>query len=191
MLTKIADQGPLAGYIEADETFIPAAYPGVRQTLRPPRKRGSRRTHGTGTNTVRLYAAVKRGGSVRAVILPNMKSETFVQAVKKTVAKGSTLYTDGNKQYITAARARGLKHIRLVSPRRVFIKVKHGRHLNAVKNGLHAAFRSFLSRFNGVSADKIILYFGWYQLLRRQNIQKSLLKIAVTLGWQPCLTCHR
>jgi transposase-like protein len=190
-ISNSGSEGTLSGRVEADEVFIPAGRQGCRNLHRRARKRGSRRTRGSGKNNVRLYTAVARdGGEMRAVALPKATSEAFTSAVKQTVAKGARFITDGLKQYITASRQAKLKHQRLMSPRHRFQKQRGYRHLNTV-NGLHAAFKTFIARFNGISGALVRQYFGWFQLSRSLRLKQYLEQTALEIGWRPCQLCGR
>lgn len=146
---------------------------------------------GSGKNNVRLYTAVARdGGEMRGVALSEATSQAFVAAVEKTVARGSRFITDGLKQYITAAGSAKLKHQRLLSPRYSHEVPRGYRHLNTV-NGLHAAFKTFISRFNGISGKMVPLYFAWFQLSRSLRLQEHLKGLAKEIGWRPCRLCGR
>ncbi len=176
-------EGRLKGRVEGDEAYFPDGEQGSRSLTRPARKRGSRRPRGLSKTQVGLFTAIERGGESRAVVLSGLP---LVAAVEQTVAKGAQLITDGNRAYIAAAKKAKAKHHRLLRGR----PGKGYRHLNTI-NGLHSALKSFVSRFNGIAGKSILLYFGWFQLLKTDRLKQLLLKEAFALGWTACPTCGK
>src|SRR5207245_390176 len=93
------DGGLLTGEVEADETLIGGrtrnAHRREREALGWDKKRydNERKTM--------VFAAVERGGRVRAMFSPNSAGPTLRKVVTDNVAPGSTLYTDDWSGYLT------------------------------------------------------------------------------------------
>ena len=84
-------QAPLIGTIEVDETFI-----GGKVRNKPVRKR----TGNTGYwEKTAVMGVLKRGGEVRAFPIAEAKAAHMQDGVRKNVAEGSNLYTDGHNAY--------------------------------------------------------------------------------------------
>jgi len=84
-------QAPLVGTIEADETFI-----GGKVANNPTRKRGGKTGQWEKTPVMGL---LKRGGEVRAFVIPEAKPPHMIGGVREHVAEGSNLCTDGHTAY--------------------------------------------------------------------------------------------
>ena len=80
------------GDVEIDDTWIGGPQAGLR---------GSRQLKGRRAAPV-LAAVEKRGtksGRVRMAVIPDFKATTLTTFIKQHVAPGSTIYTDGLKQF--------------------------------------------------------------------------------------------
>lgn len=77
----------LTGVIECDESWL------GRRT-----KRGMA-TRGKGTSKAPVFGMVERGGRARAMVIPNLKGETLVSAIRYNLDSKSKLVTDDYKGY--------------------------------------------------------------------------------------------
>lgn len=105
-----AAREPLHGEVEIDDTWIGGPQPGLR---------GSRQLKGRKAAIV-LVAVERRGtisGRVRMAVIPDFKQTTMVDFVKRQVAPGSTVYTDGLKGF-GDLRAGGVRHVPRTQPLR-------------------------------------------------------------------------
>ena len=87
-----AAREPLHGDVEIDDTWIGGVQAGLR---------GSRQLKGRRAALV-LVAVEKRGatsGRVRMAVIPDFKATTLMAFIEQQVAPGSTIYTDGLKQF--------------------------------------------------------------------------------------------
>ena len=105
-----AAREPLHGEVEIDDTWIGGPQAGLR---------GSRQLKGRHAALV-LVAVEKRGatsGRVRMAVIPDFKATTLTAFIKRHVVPGSTIYTDGLKQF-TGLPLAGFKHVARAQPRR-------------------------------------------------------------------------
>jgi len=105
-----AAREPLHGDVEIDDTWIGGPQPGLR---------GSRQLKGRKAAIV-LVAVERRGtisGRVRMAVIPDFKQTTMVDFVKRQVAPGSTVYTDGLKGF-GDLRAASVRHVPRTQPLR-------------------------------------------------------------------------
>ena len=84
----------LSGEVEADETFIGGKARNMHVSKR------ERRITGTGgKDKTAVMGILKRGGEVRASVIPNRKKQSIRSEVRKHVKAGSALYTDALHSY--------------------------------------------------------------------------------------------
>ena len=105
-----AAREPLHGDVEIDDTWVGGPQAGLR---------GSRQLRGRRAALV-LVAVEKRGrtsGRVRMAVIPDFKAATLTAFIKQHVALGSTIYTDGLKQF-TGLSVAGFKHVARTQPLR-------------------------------------------------------------------------
>jgi transposase-like protein len=99
---------PLHGDVEIDDTWIGGPQAGLR---------GSRQLKGRRAALV-LVAVEKRGaksGRVRMAAIPDFKATTLTAFIKQHVLPGSTIYTDGLKQF-TGLPVAGFQHVARSQP---------------------------------------------------------------------------
>ncbi len=97
-----AAREPLHGVVEVDDTWIGGPQAGLR---------GSRQLKGRRAALV-LVAVEKRGrtsGRVRMAVIPDFKAMTLMAFIRAHIAPGTTIYTDGLKQF-TGLKEAGFKH---------------------------------------------------------------------------------
>jgi transposase-like protein len=105
-----AAREPLHGEVEIDDTWIGGPQAGLR---------GSRQLRGRRAALV-LVAVEKRGtksGRVRMAVIPDFKATTLTDFIKHHIAAGSTIYTDGLKQF-TGLPDAGYRHVPRSQPLR-------------------------------------------------------------------------
>jgi transposase-like protein len=105
-----AAREPLHGEVEIDDTWIGGPQAGLR---------GSRQLKGRHAALV-LVAVEKRGaksGRVRMAVIPDFKATTLTAFIQQHVVPGSTIYTDGLKQF-TGLPLAGFKHVARAQPLR-------------------------------------------------------------------------
>jgi transposase-like protein len=103
-----AARTPLHGDVEIDDTWIGGPQAGLR---------GSRQLRGRRAALV-LVAVEKRrarSGRVRMAVIPDFKATTLTAFITEHIAWGSTIYTDGLKQFTGLAGA-GYTHVPRTQP---------------------------------------------------------------------------
>lgn len=88
----------LAGICEADETYVGGSWKNKAIHIR---RQGTKR--GRGTSKQPIFGVIQRAGDepskVRVWLTPDTKSRSINGHILDTVARGSTIYTDGRKGY--------------------------------------------------------------------------------------------
>jgi transposase-like protein len=100
-------QPPLSGEVEADETFI-GGKPRESYRREVARKGWNMQTAYWDRKAI-VFAAVERGGRIRADVIPNSRQRTRDAKVREFVIPSSILYTDDFKAY-KGIGARGRLH---------------------------------------------------------------------------------
>ena len=95
-MAEVDGEWPLAGDIEADETYV-----GGRTT-------GGKRGRGAPNKTV-VFGMLERDGDVMANVVPNVRKKTLQPIIKENVVAGSTVHTDELKSYSGLSKA-GFQH---------------------------------------------------------------------------------
>ena len=88
------NKGQLFGKVEADETFIGGLSKNMHKSKRLAKIKGT-----GGMDKTLIFGARKRGGEVRAKVVPSVSMVDLHNELKNTVAQGATLYTDMNVAY--------------------------------------------------------------------------------------------
>lgn len=111
------DDEPLSGEVEVDETYVGG------------KTRASETRGMTMAESVRLglakkrivFAAVERGGRIRATVVPNSRTETLIPATREYVLPGSMIFTDDWHAYKTLYR-HGYAHRRINHSARLYVE---------------------------------------------------------------------
>lgn len=95
-LAMKADDAPemLAGEVEIDETYVGGRIHNPRGT----------KSKGPFYKKTPVFGMIQRGGSVRAMVIPDNKARTIMPLVRQNVLPGSILYTDSYPAYNEASR---------------------------------------------------------------------------------------
>lgn len=99
---------PLYGEVELDDTWIGGPQPGLR---------GSRQLKGRKAALVAV-AVEKRGrrtGRARMAVIPDFRAITLLNFIQQDIAPGSTIYSDGLKQF-TGLEEAGYQHVARTQP---------------------------------------------------------------------------
>ncbi len=100
------DNDPFSGDVEADESYFGGP------------RRGKR---GRGTeNKTPVIGVVERQGRIKAVAVPNVRSETVLPIVEAAVEKGSTVHTDEFQIY-NPLDSMGYTHERIMHSAQIFV----------------------------------------------------------------------
>lgn len=104
----------LHGEVEVDDTWVGGPQPGLR---------GSRQLKGRKAALVAV-AVEKRGtrtGRARMAVIPDFKATTLLAFIKQHIALGSTICSDGLKQFTGLAEA-GYRHVPRTQPLRADLR---------------------------------------------------------------------
>jgi transposase-like protein len=99
---KDGNPAPLAGEVEADETFVGGKHKG--QGLFTNALGVKKLVHGPATGKATVFGMVQRGkagkpSQARAMVVPNHKASSLLPKIYENVRPGSTLYTDALRSY--------------------------------------------------------------------------------------------
>src|SRR5262245_32579645 len=102
------ERAPLSSEVELDDTWIGAVQAGLR---------GSRQLRGRKAALI-LVAVERRGrgsGRVRMEVIGDFSAATFREFIKRNIAPGATVYTDGLKSFASLTEA-GYTHVARKQP---------------------------------------------------------------------------
>ncbi len=137
---RIADESPLRGEIELDESY----FGGVRK---------GRRGRGA-AGKVPVFGILKRGGRVYTAMIPNAQALTLLSIVQDKVELDSVVYTDAFRSYDILDIA-GFHHHR-INHSKAF-SGGSGRHINGIENFWNQAKRH-LRKYNGIPREHFHLF---------------------------------
>ena len=128
---KLDETSPLAGEIEADESYFGG-------------RRKGKRGRGAG-GKVPVFGILKRGGKVYTKMIPNARAETPMPIMNRMILPDSIVYTDTWASY-NALDISGFHHVR-INHSKLF--ADHDNHINGIENFWNQAKRH-MRKFNGV-----------------------------------------
>ncbi|AXA94427.1 IS1595 family transposase [Massilia sp. YMA4] len=165
-MAKDARALPLAGIVEADETYLLESQKGSRHLTRPARRRGGTASHrGPGKEHDCILVACDRSGKASDFITGRgpVTAAQLQQCLPPVLAPGVLLATDGARAYQAFAKATGIAHraVNVAAGQRVVDEVIH---LQTV-NSCHGRFKNWLKRFHGVASKYLPNYLGWRHAL--------------------------
>jgi transposase-like protein len=185
----------LSGDVEFDELYVVAGHKGNPEAVRAKGREGRRNRlkGGRGRGTLEkekppIFGMIERGGQVVIRMLANVQQATIHPIIEKTVAKGSTVYTD---EYSIYARLPGLGygHKTVCHGRGEYARDEDGDgfcevHVNTIE-GFWSLLRSWLRPHRGISQEKLPLYLGFFQFVhnarrRGKALLGSLIEALVT-----------
>jgi transposase len=155
-----ADKRPLTGTVEADETWI-GGKPTAGETARAARLRRfptDRRSYAVKPKTS-VFAAVERGGRVKATVIPDSSAATLGHNVRQFVLPEARLITDESPAY----NAVGLEyhgHDRINHASKVY--VSGDVHTNTIEGFFGNMKRGISGNYHHVSAKWLQGYLNEY-----------------------------
>jgi transposase-like protein len=168
-----AAREPLHGEVEIDDTWIGGPQAGLR---------GSRQLKGRRAALV-LVAIEKRGtksGRVRMAVIPDFKATTLTAFIKQHVTPGSTIYTDGLKQF-TGLPAAGFKHVPRSQPLRGELR-KGARSVVPLADHAIGNLQQWLvGTHHGVSRGQLQVYLDEF-VFRHNRRQQPMAAFQTLLG---------
>jgi transposase-like protein len=131
------DSSPFSGEVEVDESYFGG------------RRKGKRGRGAEGKTAV--VGVAQRKGRLKAVVVPDTKSQTVLPIVEDSVVKGSQVYTDEYPIYNPLSR-KGYKHDKVLHSHNIY--VMGNVHTNTVegfwslcKNGIRGVFHSVSPKY--------------------------------------------
>jgi transposase-like protein len=176
----------LSGAVECDEVYVVAGHKGNPQAVKKNGRTGRRRRlkgeRGRGTLAKEkppIFGMLQRGGEVVIRMLENVKQVTIGPLIKRTIAKGSLVYTD---EYDIYSRLDdwGYAHETVCHAAGEFARDDDGDgfcevHVNTLE-GFWSLLRSWLRPHRGISQEKLPLYVGFFELVHNVRARgKALL----------------
>jgi transposase-like protein len=141
---------PLQGEIEVDDTWVGGTQAGLR---------GSRQLKGRKAALV-LVAVEKRDrgtGRARMEVIPDFKSTTLIAFLKRNVAPGSIVYTDGLKSF-TGLQEAGYKHLPRSQPLRIELRKGAKSVVPLADRAIGNMQQWLIGTYHGVSREQLQVY---------------------------------
>ena len=155
------DISKLDGEVEVDETYIGG------------KKKGKRGRGAEGKSKV--VGAVQRGGKVVAQVVPDVKRNTLVPFMSKSVSKDATLYTDEFPTYDTMAHF-GYRHKRINHHSKIY--VNGDIHTNSIEGFWSLVKRGISGVYHSVSPHYLQSYINEYAFrYNHRDAEQSMFKI--------------
>jgi transposase-like protein len=161
---------PLRGEIEIDDTWIGGTQAGLR----------SRQLKGRKAALV-LVAVEKRdqsSGRARMEVIPDFKAATLLSFLKKHVAQGATVCTDGMKSYAGLQEA-GYKHMPRIQPTRSALRKGTKSVVPLADRAIGNLQQWLIGTYHGVSKDQLQVYLD--EFVFRHNRRKQPMAAFQTL----------
>jgi len=141
---------PLQGEVEVDDTWVGGSQAGLR---------GSRQLKGRKAALV-LVAVEKRGrgtGRARREVIPDFKSVTLIDFLKRHVAPGSKVYTDGLKSF-TGLKEAGFTHVPRSQPLRIDLRKGAKSVVPLADRAIGNLQQWLIGTYHGVSREQLQVY---------------------------------
>lgn len=157
LLSEDEDEPPLTGQIEMDETWV-GGKPRESDRRRAKAQGWLPQTHHYERHTP-VFAAVERGGRIRARVVPNVRAATLAPMIKQYVLPDSMIFTDEWKGYNKLSQ-QGWEHRRIKHKERIYVDgTTHTQTIEGffglLKNGIRGVYHS-------VSAKHLQSYLDEY-----------------------------
>jgi transposase-like protein len=145
----------LSGTCEADETYVGGTWKNRAVHIR---KQGTKR--GRGTSKQPIFGVIERAegerSRVRVWLTPDTKNRSLIPHVRRTVAPGSTIYTDGRKGYRRLPRY-GYAHDWVDHEAGKYARGDvHTQNID----GYWGLLKTHLDSIGGIRKDRLHLYIG-------------------------------
>lgn len=154
---------PLRGDVEVDDTWIGGEQAGLR---------GSRQLKNRRAALV-LVAVEKRGrasGRARMSMIPDFKASTILRFLTQNVAPGSTIYTDGLKNF-AGLEAVGFKHVARIQPLRSELRKGAASVVPLADRAIGNLQQWLIGTYHGVSKPQLQVYLD--EFVFRHNRRKT------------------
>lgn len=143
-LLQEGPEDPLGGKVEMDETLI-----GGKPRLGQVRNR--REIRQFVEKKAKVFAAVERGGRVRARVIPNRSGEVLREQARELVLPSSMVFTDDYRLYVSVGRSFS-QHHRINHSAKIYVdgdvhtQTVEG-FFSLLKNGLRGVYHSVSSEY--------------------------------------------
>lgn len=166
-----ATREPLHGDVEIDDSWIGGPQPGLR---------GSRQLKGRKAAIVLVAVENRAGvsGRVRMTVVPDFKQTTMIEFVKRHVAPGSTVYTDGLKGF-EDLHAAGVRHIPRTQPLRSALRKGAPSVVPLADRAIGNLQQWLIGTYHGVSRRHLQAYLD--EFVFRHNRRKTPMAAFQTL----------
>ena len=177
-LTQIVGS-KFGGIVEADETYELFSAKGCRKLERDPRHRGGKATKdGISSEQVCVVVVRDRNGTTlgRTARLGRLNSRALNSVLDGRLAdEGVTFCTDGGTAFVTSCRKSAIWHkkVNLSAGRRVVDGIYHIQNVNAIQS----RYRTWATRFHGVSSKYLNNYWAWFTFIDRTNALDAMTRI--------------
>lgn len=139
---KEREKRDLKNAIELDESYFG-----------PKRVRG-KRGRGAGRKII-VFGLLKRAGAVYTQIIPNVEKKAVMPIIKRVVASGSDIYSDGWRSY-DALAVYGYNHKKVKHDENEFAR-EDGTHINGVES-YWSWMKRRLVKFNGIPRSQFAVH---------------------------------
>src|SRR5262245_47681395 len=175
---------PLHGEIEIDETWVGGPQPGLR---------GSRQLKGR--KAVLVAVAVEkhgnRTGRARMTVIPDFQATTFVAFIRENIAPGSTIYTDGLKQF-TGLEEAGYQHVPRMQPLRADLRKGTKPVVPLADRAIGNLQQWLIGTYHGVGRHQLQVYLDEFVFRHnRRNQPMAAFQTLLGLGSQQRPTAYR
>jgi transposase-like protein len=165
----------LQGEVEVDDTWIGGTQAGLR---------GSRQLKGRKAALV-LVAVERRGrgtGRARMAVIPDCKRTTLIAFLKRNVAPGSTIYTDGLKSFGGLHEA-GFTHVPRSQPLRIDLRKGMKAVVPLADRAIGNLQQWLIGTYHGVSRDQLQSYLdGFVFRHNRRRLPMASFQTLLGLG---------
>jgi transposase-like protein len=135
-----------------------------------------------------VFGMIQRGGEVVIRMLANVRQATIAPLVQRTIAAGSTVYTDEYDIY-SRLNEWGYNHQKVCHSAGQYARDADGDgvyevHVNTME-GFWSLLRSWLRPHRGISQEKLPIYLGFFEFVhnarkRGKHLLKWLMQLLLT-----------
>jgi transposase-like protein len=168
-----AAREPLHGEVEIDDTWVGGPQPGLR---------GSRQLKGRKAALVAV-AVEKRGtrtGRARMAVIPDFQATTLLAFIKKNIARGATIYSDGLKQF-TGLEEAGYQHVPRTQPLRAQLRKGTKPVVPLADRAIGNLQQWLIGTYHGVGRHQLQVYLDEF-VFRHNRRQTPLAAFQTLLG---------
>jgi len=154
---------PLRGEVEVDDTWVGGEQAGLRGSRQLKERRAA----------LVLVAVEKRGrasGRLRMSAIPDFKASTIIPILRRNIAAGSTIYTDGLKSFAGLTEA-GFKHITRIPPLRSQLRKGAKSAVPLADRAIGNLQQWLIDTYHGVSKGQLPVYLD--EFVSRHNRRKT------------------